>query len=101
MDIEESKIVNENHLKYINDIKSQVNLLNENDKEQLKNYLKDLGHYTFQGRITIEYIKRYIKEHSEQNEILFIAFKTRDINKLAHVCKYIIFSQWANGWTIF
>ena len=35
-----------------------------------------------------------------KNKILFITFKTRNINKLAHICKYIIELEWHNEWAI-
>ncbi len=51
------------------------------------------------GRTLKEY-EKYIKKFKRKNRILFITFKTKNKNKLAHICKYILDLEWNNEWAL-
>lgn len=81
-------------------IKDKVDKLNQKEKEKLEDFLGDIEESTPIGGRTIKEYKKYINKFKSRNKILFITFKTRDINKLAHICKYILDLEWNNEWAM-
>lgn len=89
----------EEYEEYFRYLKNLVHNLNKEQYKQLEEFLGDMEQ-TINGYITLKEIEKYIKKYRRKNKILFIAFKTRNKNKLAHICKYIIDLEWHNEWAI-
>lgn len=85
---------------YFNDIYDKVARLSEKERNQLEEFLGDMEQSTPSGGRTIAQYKSYIKKFKRQNKILFITFKTKDKNILAHICKYILDLEWNNEWAL-
>lgn len=85
---------------YFNDIKNKVNQLNIKQREELENFLGNMEQSWIRDEQTIKAYKNYIKRFKRQNRILFITFKTRNIDILAHICKYILDLEWNNEWAL-
>ena len=85
---------------YFNDIKNKVNQLNIKQRKELEDFLGNMEQSWVRDEQTIKAYKNYIKRFKRQNRILFIAFKTRSINILAHICKYILDLEWNNEWAL-
>lgn len=89
----------EEYYEYLKYLKNLVHSLNKEQYEELENFLGDMEQ-SIDGYTTLKEIEKYIKKRRRKNIILFITFKTRNINKLAHICKYIIDLEWHNEWAI-
>lgn len=89
----------EEYEEYFRYLKNLVHNLNKEQYKQLEEFLGDMEQ-TINGDTTLKEIEKYIKKYRRKNKILFIAFKTRNKNKLAHICKYIINLEWHNEWAI-
>ena len=76
-----------------------VNSLNKKQYEELEEFLSNMEQF-IDGDTTLKEIEKYIKKYKSKNKILFITFKTKNKNKLAHICKYIINLEWHNEWAI-
>ena len=86
----------EEHFKYL---KNLVHSLNKKQYKELEEFLGGMEQL-IDGYTALKEIEKYIKKRKRRNKILFITFKTRSINKLAHICKYIIDLEWHNEWAI-
>ena len=84
---------------YLKNLKNLVHNLNQKQYEELNEFLINMEQL-IDADTTLKEIERYIKKYKAKNKILFITFKTRNINKLAHICKYIIELEWHNEWAI-
>lgn len=84
------------YFKYINNL---IHSLNKKQYEELEEFLGDMEQ-SIDGGTTLKEIEKYIKKYRRKNKILFITFKTRNKNILAHICKYIIDLEWHNEWAI-
>lgn len=89
----------EEYYEYFKYIKKLINGLNEKQYEELEEFLGDMEQ-SIDGDTTLKEIEKYIKKYRRKNKILFITFKTKNKNKLAHICKYIIDLEWHNEWAI-
>lgn len=85
---------------YFSKIYNQVHSLNEKTKKQLQEFLGNMEQSEVRDEQTIKSYKNYIKKFRRQNRILFITFKTRNINTLAHICRYILEMEWHNEWAL-
>lgn len=100
MDYEVTFDAEEYYWKIFNEINDLINSLNKKQKEELEDFLGNMEESTpYVGRTLKEY-EKYIKKFKRKNKILFIAFKTKNISKLAHICKYILDLEWNNEWAI-
>ncbi len=84
---------------YFQHLKNLVSNLNNKQYEECEEFLSDMEQ-SIDGDTTLKEIEKYIKKYKSKNKILFITFKTRNKNKLAHICKYIIDLEWHNEWAI-
>ena len=73
--------------------------LNKKQYEELNGFLINMEQ-SIDGNTTLKEIEKYIKKYKAKNKILFITFKTKNKNKLAHICKYIIELEWHNEWVL-
>lgn len=89
----------EEYEEYFRYLKNLVHNLNKEQYKQLEEFLGDMEQ-SINGDTTLKEIEKYIKKYRRKSKILFIAFKTRNKNKLAHICKYIIDLEWHNEWAI-
>lgn len=89
----------EEYEEYFRYLKNSVHNLNKEQYEQLEEFLGDMEQ-SIDGDTTLKEIEKYIKRYKAKNKILFITFKTKSKNKLAHICKYIIELEWHNEWAI-
>lgn len=87
------------YYEYFRYIKSFIENLNNKQYDELNEFLGDMEQ-SINGDTTLKEIEQYIKKYKRKNKILFITFKTRNKNKLAHICKYIIDLEWHNEWAI-
>ena len=84
---------------YFNHLYELVHSLNKKHYEELSEFLINMEQF-IDGDTTLKEIEKYIKKYKAKNKILFITFKTKNKNKLAHICKYIISLEWHNEWAI-
>lgn len=84
---------------YFNYLLKLVHTLNKKQYEELEAFLGDMEQ-SIDGDTTLKEIEKYIKKYKSKNKILFITFKTKNKNKLAHICKYVIDLEWHNEWAI-
>lgn len=84
---------------YFNCLYKLVHSLNKKQYDEIEEFLGDMEQ-SINVDTTLKEIEKYIKKYKRKNKILFIAFKTRNKNKLAHICKYIIDLEWNNEWAI-
>lgn len=84
---------------YFYQLNKQIHNLNKKQYDEIEEFLGDMEQ-SINGDTTLKEIEKYIKKYRRKNKILFIAFKTRNKNKLAHICKYIIDLEWNNEWAI-
>lgn len=84
---------------YFNYLYKLVHSLNKKQYEELNDFLSNMEQ-SIDRYTTLKEIEKYIKRYKAKNKILFITFKTRDKNKLAHICKYIIEMEWKNEYAI-
>lgn len=84
---------------YFNYLDNLVHSLNNKQYDELNDFLGDMEQ-SIDGDTTLKEIEKYIKKYKRRNRILFITFKTRNKNKLAHICKYIIDLKWHNEWAL-
>ena len=89
----------EEYYEYFKYIKNLINGLSKKQYEELEEFLGDMEQ-SIDGYTTLKEIEKYIKKYRRKNKILFITFKTKNKNKLAHICKYIIDLEWHNEWAI-
>lgn len=89
----------EEYYEYFKYIKNLINGLSKKQYEELEEFLGDMEQ-SINGDTTLKEIEKYIKKYRRKNKILFITFKTKNKNKLAHICKYIIDLEWHNEWAI-
>lgn len=89
----------EEYYEYFKYIKNLIHDLNNNQYNELNEFLGDMEQ-SIDGDTTLKEIEKYIKRYKRKNKILFITFKTKNKNKLAHICKYIIDLEWHNEWAI-
>lgn len=82
------------------DIYNKVNQLSRKDREILEEFLSNMEQSTPIGGRTLREYEKYIKKFKRQNKILSKAFKTRNKNTLAHICKYILDLEWHNEWAM-
>lgn len=87
------------YFEYFQHLNKQIHNLSEKQYDQIEEFLGDMEQ-SINGDTTFKEIEKYIKKYRRKNKILFIAFKTRNKNKLAHICKYIINLEWHNEWAI-
>ena len=87
------------YYEYFNYLYKLVHSLNKKQYEELNNFLGDMEQ-CIDGDTTLKEIEKYIKKYKAKNKILFITFKTKSKNKLAHICKYIINLEGHNEWAI-
>ncbi len=92
-------ITEKEYYEYFNYLYKLVHTLNEKQYEELQEFLSDMEQSIY-GYTTLKEIEKYIKKYRSKNKILFIAFKTKNKNKLAHICKYIIDLEWNNEWAL-
>ena len=85
---------------YFNNIQERVKQLDKLQYEELQEFLGNMEESTPFGGRTLKEYENYIKQRKRQNKILFITFKTRNKNKLAHICKYILELEWHNEWAM-
>lgn len=78
---------------YFNYLLKLVHTLNKKQYEELETFLGDMEQ-SIDGGTTLKEIEKYIKKYKSKNKILFITFKTKNKNKLAHICKYVIDLEW-------
>ena len=90
----------ERYWRNFNEIKSLVNSLNEKQKDELEEFLGDMEQDIQGTDKRLKDFENYIKRHTSKKKILFIIFKTKSINKLAHICRYILDLEWNNEWAI-
>ena len=83
-----------------NEVKSLVNSLNSKQKDELEEFLGDMEQEIQGTDKRLKDFEDYIKRHTRKKKILFITFKTRNINKLAHICRYILDLEWNNEWAM-
>lgn len=89
----------EEYYEYFKYIKKLICSLNNKQYDELNEFLGDMEQ-SINGDTTLKEIQQYIKKYKRKNKILFITFKTKNKNKLAHICKYIIDLEWHNEWAI-
>lgn len=89
----------EEYEEYFKYLKNLVHNLNKEQYEQLEEFLGNMEQ-SIDGDTTLKEIEKYIKKYKAKNKILFITFKTKNKNKLAHICKYIIELEWNNEWAL-
>lgn len=89
----------EEYEEYFRYLKNLVHNLNKEQYKQLEEFLGDMAE-NIDGNTTLKEIEKYIKRYKAKNKILFITFKTKNKNKLAHICKYIIELEWNNEWAL-
>lgn len=89
----------EEYYEYFRYIESFIKSLNDKQYNELNEFLNDMEQ-SINRDTTLKEIEQYIKRYKRKNKILFITFKTRNKNKLAHICKYIIDLEWHNEWAI-
>ena len=89
-----------NEDEWFRELYNQVYSRNVKQREKLQDFLEDMEQSWVREEQTIKAYKKYIKKFKRQNKILFITFKTRDINKLAHICQYILDLEWNNEWAL-
>ena len=89
-----------NEDEYFNQIYSQIRQLNKKQYEELQDFLGRMEESTPIGGRTIKEYQKYISKFKRKNKILFITFKTRNKNTLAHICKYILELEWHNEWAL-
>ena len=82
---------------YFNHLYELVHSLNKKHYEELNEFLINMEQ-SIDGDTTLKEIEKHIKKYKAKNKILFITFKTKSKNKLAHICKYIIDLEWNNEW---
>ena len=87
------------YYEYFNHIYKLVHTLNKKQYEELNDFLSKMEQ-SIDGDTTLKEIEKYIKKYKAKNKILFITFKTKNKNKLAHICKYIIDLEWHNEYVI-
>lgn len=87
------------YYEYFKYIDSLIHNLSKKQYEELEEFLGDMEEL-IDGDTTLKEIEKYIKKYKRKNKILFITFKTKNKNKLAHICKYIINLEWHNEWAI-
>ena len=87
------------YYEYFNHLYKLVHSLNKKQYEELEEFLGNMEQ-SIDGDTTLKEIEKYIKKYKTKNKILFITFKTKNKNKLAHICKYIISLEWHNEWAI-
>lgn len=89
----------EEYEEYFKYLKNLVHNLNKEQYGQLEEFLGDMEQ-SINGDTTLKEIEKYINKYKAKNKILFITFKTKNKNKLAHICKYIIELEWHNEWAL-
>ncbi len=89
----------EEYYEYFKYIKNLIRSLNNKQYDELNEFLGDMEQ-SINGDTTLREIQQYIKKYKRKNKILFITFKTKNKNKLARICKYIIDLEWHNEWAI-
>ena len=89
----------EEYYEYFKHLKNLVDSLNNKQYEKLSEFMSNMEQ-RIDRDTTLKEIEKYIKTHKSKNKILFITFKTKNKNKLAHICKYIIDLEWHNEWAI-
>ena len=87
------------YFEYFQHLNKQIHNLNQKQYDEIEEFLEDMEQ-SINVDTTLKEIEKYIKKYKRKNKILFIAFKTRNKNKLAHICKYIIDLEWNNEWAI-
>lgn len=87
------------YFEYFHQLNKQIHNLNKKQYDEIEEFLGDMEQSINEGT-TLKEIEKYIKKYRRKNKILFIVFKTRNKNKLAHICKYIIDLEWHNEWAI-
>ena len=87
------------YFEYFHQLNKQIHNLSKKQYDEIEEFLGDMEQ-SINGDTTLKEIEKYIKKYKRKNKILFIAFKTRNKNKLAHICKYIIVLEWHNEWAI-
>lgn len=87
------------YFEYFQHLNKQIYNLSKKQYNEIEEFLGDMEQ-SINGDTTLKEIEKYIKKYKRKNKILFIAFKTRNKNKLAHICKYIIDLEWHNEWAI-
>ena len=85
---------------YFNIIKSQISELSKKEYEVLEEFLGNMEEKLSNSNKTIKDFEAYIKRFKRKNKILFITFKTKDKNKLAHICRYILNLEWNKEWAL-
>ena len=89
----------EEYEKYFKYLKNLVHNLNKEQYEQLEEFLSNMEQ-SIDGDTTLKEIEKYIKRYKAKNKILSITFKTKNKNKLAHICIYIFVLEWHNEWAL-
>lgn len=87
------------YYEYFNHLYELAHSLNKKQYEELGEFLGNMEQ-SIDGDTTLKEIEKYIKKYKSKNKILFITFKTKNKNKLAHICKYIIELEWHNEWAL-
>ena len=87
------------YFKYFHQLNKQIHNLSKKQYDEIEEFLGDMEQ-SINGDTPLKEIEKYIKKYRRKNKILFIAFKTKNKNKLAHICKYIIDLEWHNEWAI-
>lgn len=87
------------YFEYFHQLNKQIHNLSKKQYDEIEEFLGDMEQ-SINGDTTLKEIEKYIKKYRRKNKILFIAFKTRNKNKLAYICKYIIDLEWHNEWAI-
>ena len=87
------------YFEYFHQLNKQIHNLSKKQYDEIEEFLGDMEQ-SINGDTPLKEIEKYIKKYRRKNKILFIAFKTRNKNKLAHICKYIIDLEWNNEWAI-
>lgn len=72
------------YYEYFKCLDNLVHSLNNKQYEKLQDFLGDMEQ-SINGDTTLKEIEKYIKKYRRRNKILFITFKTRNKNKLAHI----------------
>lgn len=87
------------YFEYFHQLNKQIHNLSKKQYDEIEEFLGDMEQ-SINVDTPLKEIEKYIKKYKRKNKILFIAFKTRNKNKLAHICKYIIDLEWNNEWAI-
>lgn len=87
------------YFEYFHQLNKQIHNLSKKQYDEIEEFLGDMEQ-SINGDTPLKEIEKYIKKYRRKNKILFITFKTKNKNKLAHICKYVIDLEWNNEWAI-